>query len=149
MSDLKELSNFDIEDILSKKNIRIHGVYSKDQLPKITNGFYVVNLQNHDEGNGTHWTCFLKKGDKVFYMDSFGSPAPIEVEKRIGEYYFNDKQIQNLNSEACGYYCIAFIQYMDKIDNPTKRDFEKFTDIFKTNSTHNDVILKNIVKVGF
>lgn len=145
MSDLKELSNFDILDILKKKNIRINGVFSKDLLPnKLNKGFYICNIQNSEEGDGTHWTCLLCDDDN-FYMDSFGSPAPLEIQKHLKDYFFNDKQIQNMNSIACGYYCIAFIVYMTKTKK-TKNEFDKFLNMFKINSIHNDIILKNLLK---
>jgi hypothetical protein len=36
------------------------GIYSKDLLPKDLKRatFYIVNMQDHDEGNGTHWVVF-------------------------------------------------------------------------------------------
>lgn len=144
MSDLQELSNIDILNILSKNNIKINGVFSKDLLPELKKGFYIINIQNSNDGNGTHWTC-LYYGDNNIYFDSFGSPAPVEVQENLKDYFYNDKQIQNINSSACGYYCIAFIKYMLKNDK-TQKDFQKFLDVFKTNSKHNDIILKNLIK---
>jgi len=148
MSNYKELSNYDIENILKNKQIRINGIFSKDKLPKqLSNGFYIINIQNSDDGDGTHWTCFLKKNDEIFYMDSFGSPAPIEVQNHFKEYYYSDEQIQDINSEACGYYCIAFIEFMHKIKNPNKNDYKKFVKIFKKNPKYNEKILKNLIKI--
>lgn len=144
MSDLQELSNIDILNILSKNNIKINGVFSKDLLPELKKGFYIINIQNSNDGNGTHWTC-LYYGDNNIYFDSFGSPAPVEVQENLKDYFYNDKQIQNINSSACGYYCIAFIKFMLKNDK-TQKDFQKFLDVFKTNSKHNDIILKNLIK---
>lgn len=144
MSEYGELSNIDILNILNKKNIRINGVFSKDLLPKKLNkGFYVINIEKSNEGNGTHWTCLLCDHDN-YYMDSFGSPAPLEVQELMKDYYFNDKQIQNMDSTACGYYCIAFIIYMTKT-NKNQNDFNNFLKTFKINSKHNDIILKNLI----
>ena len=81
-------------------------------------------------------------------MDSFGSPAPLEVQNNLKEYFFNDKQIQNNDSTACGYYCIAFIQYMNNKDK-NEKELQKFLNIFKTNSKHNDLILKNMINVKY
>jgi hypothetical protein len=59
---MNELSNFEIMDLIKDINLDYHfgGVYSKNQLPKelMRNQFYIVNLQDHDEGSGTHWTVF-------------------------------------------------------------------------------------------
>lgn len=144
MSDLKELSNFDILNILDKKNISINGIFSKDLLPKLQKGFYIINLENHNEGNGTHWTILYFDNDNNFYMDSFGSPAPLEIQKHLKDYFYNDKQIQNINSTACGYYCIYFIEYFTK-NKINKNEFQNFLNIFKTNSKHNDLILNNLI----
>jgi hypothetical protein len=59
-----ELSNFDIIDIIKQLQLDycFGGVYSKDQLPPaqelIRTKFYIVNMQDHDEGEGTHWVVF-------------------------------------------------------------------------------------------
>ena len=59
---MNELSKFQLLDIVKDKKLDYYfaGVYSKDLLPKdlIRNKFYIVNLQYHDEGGGTHWTVF-------------------------------------------------------------------------------------------
>lgn len=147
---MNELNNFEIQDIMDKKNIFIQGVYSKDMLPTILKkGFYVINIQNSNDGGGSHWTCLYYNGDNDnIYFDSFGSPSPLEVQEKLKNYSYNDKQIQNIDSTACGYYCIAFMEYMDRFkNNDIKKTFENFLDIFKTNSKYNDVILKNFVKM--
>ena len=59
---MNELSNFDI--IILIKDYKIDycfgGIYSKDLLPRSLRRatFYIVNMQDHDEGNGTHWVVF-------------------------------------------------------------------------------------------
>ena len=52
-----ELSNFDLINIIKKFKLDycFGGVYSKDQMPELQRDkFYIINLQDHDEGNGTH-----------------------------------------------------------------------------------------------
>jgi hypothetical protein len=48
------MTNFEIIDIIRDRKLDKHfeGVYSKDQLPRelIKDKFYIVNLQDHDEG---------------------------------------------------------------------------------------------------
>jgi hypothetical protein len=132
------LSNFDIEEILSVvKNF--HGVFSKDQLPKpIKNGWYIINLQNFAEGNGTHWTCF-KYGKTIEYYDPFGFPPPIEVMRLAkGDIKWSPKQIQDEKSTACGYYCIARVL--------SKLPYQKFIDKFSNNNDINDMVLKEMLK---
>ena len=108
-----ELSNFDIIKIIEDMKLShvFGGVYSKDQLPILErNKFYIINLQDSDAGNGTHWTVFFyNKPLTSIYYDSFGFIAPLPVQEKIKPYIYNDKEIQNYNSSACGYYCIAFM----------------------------------------
>ena len=47
---------------------RFHGVFSRDNLPKlITNGVYVINLDEYKD-TGTHWVALLciKKASHLF-----------------------------------------------------------------------------------
>ena len=51
---------------------RFNGVYSRDNLPKITKkGAYVINLDEY-ENTGTHWIALFIKTNEVIYFDSFG-----------------------------------------------------------------------------
>jgi hypothetical protein len=68
-------------------------------------------LQDSDDGGGTHWTVFYynKPLDSI-YFDSYGFIAPEIVQDKISPYIYNDyDQIQDMNSSACGYFCISFI----------------------------------------
>ena len=100
-----ELSNFDLINIIKKFKLDycFGGVFSKDQLPELKRDkFYIINLQDHDEGNGTHWTVFYyNKPLESIYFDSYGFIAPIDVQEKINPYIFNDKDIQDMDSSAC------------------------------------------------
>lgn len=143
------LSNLEIIDIIKKRNLEKHfgGVYSKDQLPKelIKDKFYIVNLQDHDEGDGTHWTVFYYNYPSTsIYFDSYGFIAPIDVQKRITPYIYNDKDIQDFNSSACGFYCIAFIKFLhDKTDKVQM--YKTFLKLFKLETIQNDKILQKML----
>lgn len=131
------LSNYDIEEILQDvKNF--HGVFSKDELPKpIKNGWYIINLQNFNEGDGTHWTCF-KYGKIIEYYDPFGFPPPIEVMRLAkGDIKWSPKQIQDIKSTACGWYCIARVL--------SKLPYQKFIDKFSSYTEQNDRVLKEML----
>ena len=109
------LSNIDITNILRAQGIEINGIFMKDELPKkLKKGFYVVNLaSNSDNNGGTHWTTLYYSSADSFYFDAFGFIAPMEVDKRLKSYVYNTSQIQDINSTACGFYCIGFIIYMN------------------------------------
>jgi len=138
------LSKCEIEDILKKRGIEFNGVFSKDQLPKkLNDGWYIINMQNEKSGNGTHWVCFkyMNEGEFILYLDSFGFPPPIEVLERVkGNLMYSNKDIQDINSSCCGYFCIAFII----IDNgrQTIKQFGDFLDRFSSNTLVNDALLK-------
>ena len=144
-----ELSNFDIIDII--KDLKLDhcfgGIYSKDQLPKdlTRTKFYIVNMQDHDEGNGTHWTAFYyNKPLTSIYFDSFGFVAPTDVENRIKPYVFNDADVQDYNSSACGYFCIAFIKFLhNKTDK--QEAYKAFLKLFKNETVKNDKILQRLL----
>ena len=50
---------------------KFNGVYSRDNLPKIKNGSYVVNLDEY-ESVGTYWIGLNVNGENVRYGGSFG-----------------------------------------------------------------------------
>ena len=117
---MNELSNFDLTDIITHMKLDKHfdGIYSKDQLPKelIRGKFYIINLQDHDKGDGTHWTVFYyNKPLTSVYFDSYGFIAPQDVQNKITPYIFNDAEIQDFNSSACGYFCITLAQSLKQI----------------------------------
>ena len=50
------------------------------------------------------------------YFDSYGFIAPENIHETITPYEYNDGQIQDMNSSACGYFCISFIKFLHKIN---------------------------------
>ena len=114
---MNKLSNFEIMDIIKDMNLDSHfaGVYSKDKLPTelLWNKFYIINLQDSDAGGGTHWCVFYYNAQLTsIFFDSYGFPGPIEVEQKIKPNIYNDAEVQNIDSSACGYFCLAFIKYI-------------------------------------
>lgn len=147
---MNELSNIDIDEIITKSKIHNYiGCYSKDALPsKMQNGFYVINLADEDQ-EGSHWTALYKYNNGLsFYYDSFGFPPPKNVEDKLlkGKLIINNREIQDIDDTSCGYYCIAFIKYMDKhkSKNPIET-FNKFLSFFDKNTFKNEVILDNLL----
>lgn len=146
---MNTLSDSEIIEICKNYRLPLNGIYFKDDLPsKMTNGFYIINLQSiNNSGNGTHWTAFYytdKPHEINIYYDSFGFPAPRETEQIIKPYIYNSRDIQNINSSSCGFYCIAFIKFLNNVTNKTK-GFEHFLNLFNNETTRNEIILKNIL----
>ena len=146
---MNELSNFELMDIIQDMKLDYHfgGVFSKDLLPKelIREKFYIVNLQDHDAGSGTHWTVFYyNKPLTSIYFDSYGFIAPLDVENSIKPYIYNDAEIQDFDSSACGYFCIAFIKFLHNKDNKQEA-YKTFLKLFKLQTLKNDKILHNML----
>ena len=145
MSGLNTTSDIELLEILKNQNIKINGVFMKDELPKkLTKGFYIVNLQSSTEGNGTHWIALYYSPVCSYYFDAFGFIAPLEIQNKIIPYAYNDKQIQNLKSSACGFYCIAFIMFLYG-----KKDIENlyriFINLFSNDTKRNDEVLERVL----
>ena len=63
------LTNFEIQKYRNEP--RFNGVYSRDNLPKIKDGVYVINLDEYSD-IGTHWVALYVQNNNVTYFDSFG-----------------------------------------------------------------------------
>ena len=64
------ITNFEIQKIYQNKS-RFNGVYSRDNLPKIKDGTYVINLDECCD-IGTHWVALYVQNNNIAYFDSFG-----------------------------------------------------------------------------
>lgn len=144
------LSNYDLFDICKKLHIPLKNVIMKDQLTKknFKNGCYIMNLENHNQG-GSHWTAFIKKGDSVFYCDSYGVYPPQNewnLFKSCCNVYVNLKQYQPMKSERCGYYATYFLWFMTHISNePLLNRFKMFLKVWDYKKLSNNDKVKNII----
>lgn len=116
---LERTSDEFLKNLLEYQNINLNQITTKDNFKILKNGFYICNLDKKT-GSGTHWTAFYAIDDYILYFDSFGLPPPKEIVKfcKKKTIIYNSQQIQDINSDACGYYCILFIKYFnDNIKN--------------------------------
>ena len=139
-----------------KMKLDLIGVFSKDRLPvERAPGGYIINLQSEADGDGTHWTYAqifqTKKGKTALYFDSFGAPCPLEVNKFLMPFKpiaYNNRQIQDLNSQHCGLYCIACCEFFQFVADPKKSvvdNYEDFLNIWSWDTKKNDKILKEFL----
>lgn len=111
----RSLSNFDIDHFAISLGIpHWCGCHSRDLLPKRVDIMSVViNIQNSNDGEGTHWTSFVILNNIAIYFDSFGNlKPPLDVVEYIGpdvDIYYNSYQYQNYNTYNCGALCILFL----------------------------------------
>lgn len=146
------LTNEQIEDLADRMKIPLEYVGFKSNLPKKlkTNKAYIINLDDEiDKGTGlrnggTHWTCFqvmeYPNGKKEgIYLDSYGAPPPEIVNERTKDSFkmklpYNTKDIQSLMNEACGWYCLAFLHFINVYPQRSKQlywDVEAFLGLFE------------------
>ena len=142
----KVLSNFDLIRIAKEKQIPLNSVIAKDETKKLKqNGNYIINLENHNQP-GSHWTALILSDKNCLYFDSFGMPPPEKLynflEKRYKKVNFSKKEIQDMDSTYCGYFCLEFFKFMKEhpsgilIDN-----LQLFQNKFSENTKENDNIL--------
>ena len=67
---LHPLTNFEIQKCYQNES-RFNDVYSRDNLPKIKDGAYVINIDEYSD-IGTHWVALYVQNNNVTYFDSFG-----------------------------------------------------------------------------
>ena len=135
------LTNFEIQKHYENEP-RFNGVYSIDNVPRIKDEAYVINLDVYSD-IGTLWgDLWVNNSNNVTYFDSF------RVEHILKEIkaFINKKNIK-LNifrMEAydplmCGYFCIGFNNYMLK-----GKTLTEYTNLFSPNNfKKNDNIILN------
>ena len=109
------LPNLEIQKYY-KNEPRFNGVYSRDNLSKIKDGAFIIDLEEYSD-IGTHWVALWVKNNNATYFDSFGvEHIPKEIIKLIKNRNIktNIFRIKAYGLIMCGYFCIAFIDFMFK-----------------------------------
>ena len=107
------LTNFKIQKHYQNLT-RFNGVCSRENLPKIKDEAYVINLDEYSD-IGTHWIVLYILNNDVTYSDSFGiEHIPKEIKAFIGNKNIkrNMFRIQAYDLIRCGYFCNGFIYFM-------------------------------------
>lgn len=166
------LTDEQIRTLAKKMRLELAFVDFKSDLltqPLEYNKGYIVNLADEYDSNGkpnegTHWVSFIirkyPKGQVApCYFDSFGCPAPKEVVNYIKHYTgvsevpYNLKDIQSLMSGVCGYYCLAWLYYIEnmipigELYHDTDQFIEMFNDLnISTDFKKNEFVLKHFFR---
>ena len=99
-------------------------------MSKIKDGAYVINLDEYAD-IGTHWVALWVNNNDVTYFDNFGvEHIPKEIIKFIENknIKINIFRMQAYDSIMCGYFCIAFIDFMFK-----GKSLTDYTNLFSPN----------------
>ena len=93
---------------------------------------------------GDHWVAVKMTKYNCFYFDSFGVGIVDENIKqfvcRYDKVLYSNICIQDIRSAKCGEFCIAFINYVNKI-----REYQRFINIFSECEMYlNDFIVHDL-----
>ena len=78
----------------------------------------IINLADSNDLKGTHWVCYRKNHDKMYYFDSYGLQPPLEIEDYLnGEINYNEFQIQDFDQVVCGHLCLYVLSSKLSFDN--------------------------------
>ena len=109
------LTNFEIQKY-HRNEPKFNGVYSRNNLSKIRDGAYIINLDEY-KSIRTCWTSLYVNAKNVTYSDSFGVE---HIPKEIRKFNRNKNIITNLyrivtcDSIMCKYISTGFIGLMLK-----------------------------------
>ena len=108
------LTNF-VAQKYYRNESRFNGIYSRDNLPKIKNVAYVINLDKYSDV-GTHWVALYMINNDVRNFDSFGVEHIPKKIKAFTDPFLsittNVFRIQEYNSIMWGCFCVGFIDFM-------------------------------------
>ena len=110
---LHPLINFEIQKHYQNEP-GFNGIYFTDNLPKINDGAYVLNLDEYSDLR-THWIPLYASNNNVTYFDSYEiEHIPKEIKTFIDKSAIvtNIFRMQACDSIICGYFCIGFIDFM-------------------------------------
>lgn len=160
------LTDGELKSLAKRMGLPLKHVVYKSQLEYMTLAYntpYIINLDNEyavdgSQNSGTHYVALqVSKNNKnkiePCYCDSYGVAPPIEVLNFVGVKHvpYNTKCIQSLLGEICGYFCLAFLYFINKFEHRSGNvyhDCEEFTSLFNDLNTSsewkaNELMLKS------
>ena len=144
---MKTLTNIELSKMLSKHKLLCNDIcYKSDLKPHLTNGWYIINMQDHTRtSKGTHWVAFYC-GSKTpsVYFDSFGIDAPEIVDRKLKHFISSNKQIQDSDSDSCGWFCFLIIYFFEN-KAPTLDTFNDFINFWASDTKKNEAILTELM----
>ena len=134
------LKSFEIQKYYQNEP-KFNGVYWRNNLPKIKNRTYLINLNEH-ESIGTHWIDLYVNRNNIIYFDIFGAehiPKEINIFIKNKNIITNIYRIQAHDSIMCGHFWIGFIDFMLK-----GKSLLDYTNLFSPNDydKNDKIILK-------
>jgi hypothetical protein len=113
------LSNFQLIDAAKQLKIKnFRGVYLRDELPKQPKRVEcgILNLGD-SQGNGTHWTAWIKNNQRKYYFDSYGLTPPQELVSYLNKpVYYNSERVQTDGEVFCGHLCLYILKQCESVN---------------------------------
>jgi hypothetical protein len=127
------LSNTEVFELAKKMQVPLVFCNFKTKLKEHKlkyNRSYIINLEDEfdeygERNSGSHYVCFqINKypngKTEGIYFDSFGQPQPDTLTEYLGGILpHNDKDVQSLMANACGWYDLAFLHYINSFSGRT------------------------------
>ena len=165
------LTDSQIQELCLRMNIPLapkKGIAFKDEIKAKDleyNKSYFINMDDEydNEGklnSGTHWVCFqiakYPSGEVApVYFDPFGIGPPEDIKEQVMKFCkkklpFTTKDIQSMMANACGWYCCAYLHYINNFSHrcgdiyeDTEQFLSYFDDLNKSSDfMKNEFILK-------
>lgn len=144
------LTNHFIDEFMAFQSKYYSGCFSCDTIPlKIINQkrfAIVVNLSKQDT-EGSHFVSIYKCHSEIYYFDSYGLPNINPFIQSFlamcgDEYTYSSLTIQEIFSFSCGWFCIAFILFLEKYQD----DYSLFLSQFSGSLREKELKLYNMLK---
>ena len=142
------MSNFDLLDWCKYLKIPIKNVLSRDQTVPHQHklALFIYNLEPHYM-SGSHWVTTYVRDGTINYFDSFGMPPFQEFVNHAKEKNLNllhqNRQIQNLYTTTCGYFCLYFLNEMRK-----GVDYFDLLQVFSFDTEENEKFIEDYFSKG-
>lgn len=145
------LSDVELIRLLKGDHKFVGKIYMKDEIPDTLekNKWYIINMQNSYDGNGTHWVCFktpARREPLIYFDPLIGGDPPVEVLQHAlkNGLEFKMMEIEDVKSTACGWFVVACI-LSDKGSGSSITHFKRFLANFSKDTKMNDLILHNLL----
>jgi hypothetical protein len=141
-----QTTNTQLQEAAEKLKIPLNAISWRDKLYDLVPkpGGYIINMEScNNKTGGTHWVAIFLTNEKghhrAYYFDSFGVPPPVDVLTFARSWGSSDiihsrKQIQQINSNFCGQYCLHFLKSMSErpIQQTPAEAYSLFLNKYKT-----------------
>ena len=140
------MSNFDLLDWCKYLKIPIKNVLSRDQ--KVSHDhkqtLFIYNLEP-SYMKGSHWIATYARDNVINYFDSFGLPPFEEMlnhaKRQNVTLLHQNQQLQNLYTTTCGYFCLYFLNEMNK-----GKDYFDLLQVFSHDTNKNEQFIERYFK---